>query len=130
MSFSKENPTIMIRKKLILIIPSIKLNPTVGRTGCRYPRIEFQVLRTADSGAAAVVPAAGALTLVELAAGVFAHPAATKIAFVKSNGAATNSSTLKIKANTIELAAAAVPPLGGNLKRNYSASRRHPKHEL
>jgi hypothetical protein len=33
MSFSREKLTIMIRKKLILIMPSIKLNPTVGRTG-------------------------------------------------------------------------------------------------
>ena len=43
-------------------------------------------------------------------AGREVQPAATNRAFVKSKGAAINSSTLKIIAKTIELAAAAVPP--------------------
>src|SRR2546423_5035181 len=112
MPFSKEKPMIMMRKELILITPSIKLNPTVGRTGCRYPRTEFHVRRAADSDASegAGVTACGEPELVELTEALGAHPTATKIAFVKSKGAAINSSTLKIKANTIELAAAAVPP--------------------
>src|SRR5215471_10218486 len=69
--------------------------------------MEFHSRRSADSGAAAVDPFG---VIVAVAAGVLAQPAATKSALVSSNGAATNSSTLKINANAIELAAAAVPP--------------------
>ena len=57
MSFNKEKLMIMIRKKVILITPSRRLNPTVGRTGCRYPRIEFQVLRSAGIPDAGVTSA-------------------------------------------------------------------------
>src|SRR5262245_23838661 len=112
MSFKKEKLTIMIRKKVILISPSSKLKPTVGRTGCRYPRTESHARRTAESeapasgGGVAGLPACGPL----VAAGVFAQPAATKMAFVKSRGAATNNRMLNIRAKTIELAAAAVVP--------------------
>src|SRR5215471_17294690 len=113
MSFSKEKLTIMIRKNAILIIPSIKLNPTVGRTGCRYPRTDchWRLSHEAELSPRAVtlVPGCGG-DWVDVAAGVLAQPTAMKIAFVNSNGAATNNRMLKIIAKTIELAAAAVAP--------------------
>src|SRR6266404_4802330 len=117
MSLSKEKLTIMIRKNDIRIRPSIKLNPIDGRTGCRYPRTVFQVRVYHGSGArascrrSAGVPACGGgAVLVDVTAAGVAQPAAIKSAFVNNSGAAMKSSTLKIRAKTIELAAAAVPP--------------------
>src|SRR6185503_11138130 len=99
MSFKNEKLTIMIKKNVMRIRPSIRLNATEGRTGCRYSRtVDHAFLYQASStGSAAGVATvdAGAAVLVA-AAGVVAHPAPIKSAFVSNNGAATKRSTLKI----------------------------------
>ena len=56
----------------------------------------------------AVLP--GVTGALATGAGDVAQPAAMNSAFVSSKGAATKSNTLKISANTMELAAAAVVP--------------------
>src|SRR4030095_7501484 len=114
-SFSKEKLKIMIKKKVMRIRPSTTLNATDGRTGWRYVRTFDQVLEYHASpfcaaGALADVSPAVEVALVLTAAGGTAQPAAMKSALVKSSGAATNSSTLKIKAKIIEPIAALVPP--------------------
>src|SRR5258706_3986168 len=105
MSFSSEKLNIMIRKKLMRIPPSIKLKATDGRTGCRYVLTVRHVCEYQGNslGSAVLDPSAtyasgrpAACWLI--AAGVFgegAQPAPMKSAFVRSNGAATNSRMLK-----------------------------------
>src|SRR6266480_3677557 len=123
MSFSKEKLNIMIRKKLMRIRPSIRLKATEGRTGWRYVftvrqareyhaslAVEGTLLESRELKAAiAFVPVLCRLVAADVDGGG-AQPAPIKSALVKSNGAATNSRTLKIIAKMIEPAAAAVPP--------------------
>src|SRR5215213_582337 len=113
MSFNSEKLTIMIKKNVMRIIPSIRLNATEGRTGCRYGRTvdHASVYHASFSGSAATgaVLVAGAAVLVA-AAGVVAQPAPMKSAFVSNNGAATKSSTLKMSAKIIDPTAAPVVP--------------------
>src|SRR2546429_9268463 len=69
-----------------------------------FDKVEFVELNSP-------LPFAGALVVVLMVgAGAGAQPAPIKSAFVKSSGADTKSSTLKIMAKIIEPAAAAVPP--------------------
>src|SRR5215213_7447052 len=113
MSFKREKLKIMIRKNVMRISPSMRLNATEGRTGCRYVRtldhaFEYHT-SFSGSGAGAAVLVAGAAVLVA-AAGAVAQPAPIKSAFVNNNGAATKSSTLKMRAKIIEPTAALVVP--------------------
>src|SRR5215510_5463008 len=99
MSFKSEKLTIMIKKNVMRIRPSIRLKATEGRTGCRYVRTVDHafVYHACSSDGAAGVLVAGATVLVA-AAGAVAQPAPMKSAFVNNNGAATKSSTLKMSA--------------------------------
>src|SRR5215813_5514682 len=110
MSFKSEKLTIMIKKNVIRIRPSIRLNATEGRTGCRYVRTvdhAFVYHPSFSGSATGAALVAGAAVLVA-AAGVVAQPAPMKSAFVSNNGAATKSSTLKMRAKIIEPTAALV----------------------
>src|SRR5262249_852119 len=81
---------------------------------------EVQVRRSAEvsaGGAAAFTRSLPLPLLTAFAGGT--QPAALKIAFVSSKGAATNSSTLKIRAKTIELAAAAVLPFFNSSRERF-----------
>src|SRR5260370_25428005 len=118
MSFTNEKLTIMIRKKLMRISPSIRLKATEGRTGRRYvrtPRHVFvdHVSSASTRGTPVEDTTAGAwvvsLLLTAVVAGV-AHPAAIKSALVSSRGAATKIRTLKNSAKQIEPAAAGAEP--------------------
>src|SRR4029079_16807550 len=103
----------MIKKNVMRIMPSIRLNATEGRTGCRYVRTVDHafVYHASFSGseAAGAATLAGAAVLVAVA-GVVAQPAPMNSAFVSNNGAATKSSTLKISAKIIDPTAAPVAP--------------------
>src|SRR5688572_29992148 len=101
MSFSNEKLKIIIRKNAILIAPSIRLNKTEGRTGCRY---DFTVVHVRmyqagwDAAGTAVTPStvleAGAW--LEIAgAGEGAQPAPMNNALVSRSGNATKSRMLK-----------------------------------
>src|SRR6185369_14236133 len=114
MSFKSEKLTIMIKKNVMRIIPSIRLKATEGRTGCRYVRTvdHASVYHASFSGSVAAGAAAlvaGAAVLVAVA-GVVAQPAPIKSAFVSNSGAATKSSTLKMSAKIIDPTAAPVVP--------------------
>src|SRR5690349_3572393 len=102
MSLMSEKLKIMIRKNVMRISPSIRLNATDGRTGCKYVRtvdhaFVYHACCSGSVAGAAAVSGAGAVT----AAGVVAQPAPIKSAFVNNNGAATKSRTLKIRAKII-----------------------------
>src|SRR5882762_7841889 len=118
MSFTSEKLTIMIRKKLMRISPSIRLKAIEGRTGRRYVRTPRHVLvdhvsSASTRGTPVEDTTSGAplvsLVLTAVAAGV-AHPAAIKSALVSSSGAATKIRTLKNSAKMIDPAAAVVAP--------------------
>src|SRR5215218_8708551 len=113
MSFKSEKLTIIIRKNVIRISPSIRLKATDGRTGCRYVRTVDHafVYHASFSGWATGAGASGAGAAVLVAAeGLVAQPAPIKSALVSNNGAATKTSTLKISAKIIEPTAAPVVP--------------------
>src|SRR5689334_5810940 len=111
MSFKSEKLKIMIKKNVMRISPSIRLNATDGRTGCKYVRTvdHVSVYHACSSGSAVGAAAAGVVVLVA-AAGEVAQPAPIKSAFVSNNGAATKSNTLKMSAKIIEPTAAPVVP--------------------
>src|SRR6185503_6990606 len=103
----------MIKKNVMRIIPSITLNATDGRTGCRYVLTFDQVFEDqvwfVSSVEVAEFSAEVFDCVVADAAGT-AQPAAINNALVNSSGAATNTRTLKMRAKIIELTADAVAP--------------------
>src|ERR1044072_4077455 len=98
MSFMSEKLKIMIRKNVMRISPSIRLNATEGRTGCRYVLTVDHafVYHASFSGSAARAEASAGVAGAELLAvlltgGAVAQPAPIKSALVSSKGAATKS---------------------------------------
>src|SRR5687767_1486755 len=130
MSFKREKLKIIIRKNVMRIRPSIRLNATEGRTGCKYVRTLDHALlnqgiddpssvELAVSAPVLEVSAEALPTVLVAAGGAVAQPAAMNNAFVNNSGAATKSRMLKINAKMIDPAAAAVVPFFSSSRERF-----------